>query len=160
MTIRLRDMQAHEYESYTTERERDTAQSLAGSVPEDEALAEARAATARFLPDGLQTVGHRLLVAENADGEVVGCAWLGLHDPRTGSPEQAWLYDIRIGEDHRRRGYAGAMLAVIEDLARAAGATTLGLNVFGHNRGAVALYEQRGYVVTTQQMAKSLEPQR
>ena len=32
----------------------------------------------------------------------------------------------------------------------------LGLNVFGHNRAAIALYESAGYAVTAQQMAKPL----
>jgi GNAT superfamily N-acetyltransferase len=154
--IQVRDMRPDEYEAYTAQRERDTAESLSPSMPYEQGLAEARQGTARFLPDGLATPGHRLLAAENADGDVVGHAWLGLADPRTGSPESAWLYDIRVGEAHRRRGYGDAMLAEIERIAREAGARTLGLNVFGRNRTAIALYTARGYDVTTQQMHKPL----
>jgi GNAT superfamily N-acetyltransferase len=122
----------------------------------DEAAAEARRGTERFLPDGLATPGHRLLVAQSADGEVVGHAWLGLSEPRTGSTETAWLYDIRVAPEHRRQGYAAQMLAALEALAKQAGAHSLGLNVFGPNRAAIALYTARGYEVTTQQMAKRL----
>jgi GNAT superfamily N-acetyltransferase len=154
--IRLREMRPDEYAPYTAERERDTAASLSTTVSYEQGLAEARQGTARFLPDGLATAGHRLLVAENVDGEVVGHAWLGLADPRTGSTESAWLYDIRIGETHRRRGYGKALLAAVEQTARAAGATTLGLNVFGSNHAAIALYTARGYQVTTQQMQTRL----
>ena len=72
------------------------------------------------------------------------------------SPESAWLYDIRIVETHRRRGYGNALLAALEQVARDAGATMLGLNVFGRNHPAIALYTARGYQVTTQQMHKPL----
>lgn len=87
---------------------------------------------------------------------MVGYAWLGLDEPRTGSPETAWLYDLRVLEAHRRRGYARAILATVENLARQAGARRLGLNVFGHRTPAIALYESRDYRVTAQQMAKEL----
>jgi len=156
--IRLRGMRPDEYDAYTDARERDAAESLSGSMPFEQGLAEARQDTARFLSEGLATAGHRLLVAENIDGEVVGFAWLGLVHPRTRSPESAWLYDLRIDERHRRRGYGDAMLVAIEQFARDAGAATLELNVFGHNRAATALYTNRGYHVTTQQMAKPLRP--
>src|SRR5690606_39177531 len=76
--LRLRDMRPDEYDSYTAQRERDTAAALAGSMSDQDALIEARRATERFLPDGLATPRHRLLVAENGSGEVVGHAWLGL----------------------------------------------------------------------------------
>ena len=87
---------------------------------------------------------------------VVGWAWLGLTDPRTGSADTAYLYDIRVMPEHRRRGYAKAMLDAIEAIAGQAGAQRLALNVFGANRGAIALYTARGYAVTMQQMAKEL----
>jgi GNAT superfamily N-acetyltransferase len=154
--IALRDMRPDEYDAYTAERERDTVESLSGVLPPDAAAAEARHGTERFLPDGLATPGHRLLVAESEEGDVVGHAWLGLAEPRTGSTETAWLYDIRVRPEHRRRGYAAAMLTALEAIARQAGARSLGLNVFGPTHGAIALYTASGYEVTTQQMAKRL----
>ena len=166
--IALREMRPDEYDAYTAERELDTVESLSDVLPPDEAAAEARRGTERFLPDGLATPGHRLLVAElspplgapcawpAAEGAVVGYAWLGLAEPRTGSTETAWLYDIRVAPEHRRRGHAAAMLTALEAVAREAGARSLGLNVFGPNRAAIALYTAQGYEVTTQQMAKRL----
>ena len=159
LPIRLRDMRPDEYDAYTAERERDAADALSPLMPFEQGLEEARQGTARFLPDGLVTAGHRLIVAENADGEAVGHAWLGLTDPRTHSSEAAYLYDIRIRVEQRRRGYANAMLAAVEELAREAGAKSVGLNVFARNRGAVALYTSRGFDITTQQMSKPLVPQ-
>jgi GNAT superfamily N-acetyltransferase len=154
--VALRDMRQDEYDAYTAEREAQFIASIGGSVPLDVAREQAREGRERFLPDGLASAGHRLLVAENDAGEVVGQAWLGLAEPRTGSTETAWLYDIRVVQRHRRSGYARAILAVLEAQAREAGAIRIGLNVFGHNRAAVALYESSGYDVTTQQMAKPL----
>jgi GNAT superfamily N-acetyltransferase len=95
-------------------------------------------------------------VAENAAGQVVGSVWIGLEEPRTKTTEMAWLHDIKVKEAHRRSGYATAILAAVEELAREAGATRLGLNVFGQNLPAIALYQACGYEVTTQQMAKRL----
>jgi ribosomal protein S18 acetylase RimI-like enzyme len=155
-TVRLREMRADEYDAYTEQRERETAESLSSSMPYADGVTEARRGTARFLPDGLATAGHRLLVAEDTGGAVVGHVWLGLADPRTGSPLVAYLYDIRVPEAHRRRGYANAILAGVEQIARDAGAQSLGLNVFGGNHGAIALYASRGYEVTTQQMSLNL----
>jgi GNAT superfamily N-acetyltransferase len=154
--VRLRDMRPDEYDAYTAEREHDTAESLSSSMSYEAGLAQARRGAARFLPDGRATPGHLLLVAENADGEVVGQVWLGLADPRTGSSDAAYLYDIRVREVHRRHGYGNGILAAVEDIARDAGAKTLGLNVFGRNGGAIALYTGRGYEVVTQQMSRDL----
>jgi ribosomal protein S18 acetylase RimI-like enzyme len=155
-SIVLRDMREDEYDGYAEEQIRDYVGSLTGVVPAEAALEKARRDRARFLPDGLATERHRLLAAENAAGQVVGYAWFGLDDPRTNSSELAWLYDIRVDPAHRGAGYGAAILAAVEALARDAGAQRLGLNVFGQNTTAIALYERSGYRVTNQEMAKRL----
>jgi RimJ/RimL family protein N-acetyltransferase len=48
------------------------------------------------------------------------------------------------------------MLAAAEALAWEAGAVRLGLNAFGHNLAAIALYQACGYEVTSPEMAKRL----
>jgi GNAT superfamily N-acetyltransferase len=155
-TVTLRDMRDDEYDAYADEQARQYVRSLTGTVTSEAAVAKARRDREEFLPHGPATERHRLLVAENADGEVVGHVWLGLDEPRTKSPETAWLYDIRVVPAHRRAGYGAAILAAVEAMARDAGALRLGLNVFGDNKAAIALYERGGYQVTTQQMAKRL----
>ncbi|MQA24185.1 MAG: GNAT family N-acetyltransferase [Micromonosporaceae bacterium] len=149
-------MRQDEYDAYTARREAEYADSLAGSLPPDAAKEKARQDHAEFLPQGLATERQRLLIAEDDAGHVVGTAWVGLEEPRTRTTEIAWLYDIRVEERRRRSGYARAILTAVEALARDAGASRLGLNVFGHNRPAIALYETSGYEVTTQQMVKRL----
>lgn len=155
-TIVVRDMRPDEYDAYAAERDTEYAASLGEALPREAAQEKARQDRARYLPQGVATEGHRLLVAEDSAGHVVATAWLGLTEPGTGTPEVAWLYDINVAPAHRRSGYARAMLTAIEELARAAGASRLGLNVFGGNVPAIALYAGCGYEVTTQQMAKRL----
>ena len=152
----LRGMRQDEYENYTARRDLEYVQSLAGTMPAEAAMEKAREDRARFVPQGLATERHRLLVAENTAGEVVGHAWVGLEEPRTRTTDTAWLHDISVEEPHRRSGYGRAILAAVEALAREAGALRLGLNVFGDNASAISLYQSCGYEVTTQQMAKRL----
>jgi ribosomal protein S18 acetylase RimI-like enzyme len=154
--VTLRDMRQDEYDAYMAQLGIEYAESLAASLPLDAAKEKARQDRAQFLPQGLATERHHLLVAENAAGHVVGSVWIGLEEPRTKTTEMAWLHDIKVKEAHRRSGYATAILAAVEELAREAGATQLGLNVFGQNLSAIALYQACGYEVTTQQMAKRL----
>jgi GNAT superfamily N-acetyltransferase len=154
--VTMRDMRQDEYDAYTAERELDFAESLDGMLPLEAAREQARQGTARFLPHGLATERHRLLVAENTAGHAVGYAWIGFEDPRSRSTETAWLYDIRVTQPHRRSGYGRAMLIAVETLARDTGAVRLGLNVFGRNLAAIALYQASGYAVTSQEMAKRL----
>jgi ribosomal protein S18 acetylase RimI-like enzyme len=87
------------------------------------------------------------------DDTVVGDLWIG---PLAGRPADWWVYDVEIAEQHRRRGYARRALELGEVEARALGATSLGLNVFGFNTGAKELYDSLGYRVTATQMVKPL----
>jgi RimJ/RimL family protein N-acetyltransferase len=154
--INLRPMRPDEFDTYMEARDREYVQSLTATMSPDAAWQKAKADRQRFLPQGIATEGNRLLFAENSDGVVVGSVWLGLTDPRTGSSESAWLFDIRVEPAHRRAGYATAMLRAVESLVRGLGLDQLALNVFGTNAAAIALYETAGYRVATQQMLKTL----
>ena len=63
----------------------------------------------------------------------------------------------RIGEAHRRRGYAREALQLGEAEARALGAESIGLNVYGYSAGAQVLYESLGYGITAVNMSKKLD---
>ncbi len=108
----LRKMTETEYRHATEHREAEGIRALARFMDEDEARQRVAQGTAHFLPDGRDTEGHHLLVAENETGDVVGNAWVG-PDPEgtTGTAESAWLYDINVDERYRRRGYGSAILA-------------------------------------------------
>ncbi|MEH1012294.1 GNAT family N-acetyltransferase [Micromonospora sp. CPCC 206060] len=154
--VTLRAMRQDEYEDYRAGRDLEYVQSLAKTMPADAAMEKARQDRARFLPRGLATEHQRLLVAESATGQVVGFAWVGLEEPRSGTTDTAWLHDLKVEEPFRRSGYGRAILAAVEAVAREAGAARLGLNVFGANAPAIKLYQTCGYEVTAQQMAKRL----
>ena len=154
--IYLRDMTQDEFDAFWGRQEHEYIESLSSTLPADAARTKARQDRQRLLPEGLNTSGHRLISVEDQHGHVIGQVWLCLREPQTGTADVAWLYQIRIDETARRRGYARAVMGAVEATAREAGATQLGLNVFGQNTSAIALYESCGYAVTTQQMTKDL----
>jgi ribosomal protein S18 acetylase RimI-like enzyme len=113
---------------------------------------------AALLPQGLETPDHFLFeVAADDDGPTVGYAWLAI-ERRLGTVS-AYIYNIEIKSEHRRHGHATQALQALESVAAAAGATSIGLNVFAHNTGAQALYRQLGYQLTNMNMRKSLQPE-
>jgi ribosomal protein S18 acetylase RimI-like enzyme len=87
-------------------------------------------------------------------GAEVGTVWFALRDSGVG--RSVWIYDIIIHEDFRRKGYASRTLDLVEERARDLGAKSVELHVFGHNRGAQALYEKLGYNITSITMAKPI----
>lgn len=155
--VTLRKMTPAEYEAATQHREAESARELGKLMPAELARERTRHGTARFLPDGLDTARHHLVVAENEAGEVVGNAWVG-PDPRqaAGIGSAAWLYDINVFPEYRRHGYGSAILTAAEALIRSDGCTSLGLNVAGDNDAAIALYQSSGYTVTTMSMRKGV----
>jgi ribosomal protein S18 acetylase RimI-like enzyme len=68
----------------------------------------------------------------------------------------AFVYNIEVYPDFRRRGYAEAAMKELEVVARRMGAETIRLHVFGHNAAARPLYVKLGYEPTNIVMAKSL----
>lgn len=135
-------------DDYAAELERN------GKATGEAAQGASRASFDSLLPDGLATVGHTILVATNPDdGERVGVLWFG---PSTDDPAMAWIYDIMVDEDKRRRGWGRAMMRAFEGEARARGFARAGLNVYGDNHVARRLYESLGYLETARQLHKEL----
>jgi len=155
--VTLRKMTAAEYLSATEQREAESVRVLSRAMPEQTARERVRSGTARFLPDGLDTVGHHLLTAENESGEAVGNAWVG-PDPgqASGTASSAWLYDINVFPPYQRLGYGSAILAAAEALIAGEGKTALGLTVVGDNDAAIALYRRNGYEVASMAMRKKI----
>ena len=116
--------------------------------------AENRAAidTDRLLPQGLDTPGMLLLVAE-VGARPVGTVWIALEDP---NGQGAWVYDIEIAAGHRGRGLGRALLMAAEEVVAANGGNSIGLNVFAGNAAARGLYGSSGYGVTSLHMRKVL----
>jgi len=125
-----------------------------GRWSEEEALERSREEHHRLLPDGLATPDHHLWnVVPAGGGEAVGMVWFqALHKPAP----SAFIYNIEIYPQFRRRGYAEQAMLELEKEARRLGLESIRLHVFGHNTAARPLYEKLGYVPTNINMLKRL----
>jgi ribosomal protein S18 acetylase RimI-like enzyme len=153
--VELRDMSQEEYAVFRPALEADYALNLAasGALPAAEARLRATEQLDALLPQGLGTPGHLLWTAYDGE-QPVGLLWLHVQD-RSDGPH-AFGYELQVHEDLRRRGYGRSVLHAAEDALRRRGVASVGLSVFGFNDGARALYEQLGFEVTAQRMAKDL----
>lgn len=152
--VRLVPMTEGEYAAFLAEQIPGYAESnvRAGRWTEAESLERSREEFQRLLPEGPKTPNHFLFtIHEEPGGTPVGDLWLALT-----SPGIAFVYDLAVAPEHRRRGYAMAAMKEAERVAIAHGASRIGLNVFGHNPGARALYVRLGYVTMAEQMTKPL----
>ena len=139
---------ARTLDAYARER------SEADSISYEEALAQAREHARDKFPGGVPAPGHQTGYVI-WDGEIVGELWIG---PRTAGSRDWWVWNIEILPERRGSGLGRRTMRLAEDLAAANGATSIGLNVFGHNVVARALYESLDYETTSVQMRKRLEP--
>jgi ribosomal protein S18 acetylase RimI-like enzyme len=156
-TVRLRAMTPEELteyldwvvEDYAAELERN------GKATGDAAMAASRASFDGLLPDGVESEGQTLLIAEDDEGDHgrVGLLWFG---PSTDDASMAWIYDITVDEGRRGEGWGRALMRAFEGEARSRGYTSAGLNVYADNQVARRLYESLGYAETARQLHKSL----
>jgi ribosomal protein S18 acetylase RimI-like enzyme len=127
-----------------------------GRWPAADARALSRAEFERLLPQGLATADNFLFeITELSATAIVGMIWITV--VTRGNSKTAFVYQVRVEPEFRRRGYATAALRALEDIARELGASSIGLHVFEHNPGAQALYRSLGYAVTGTNMLKPLD---
>jgi ribosomal protein S18 acetylase RimI-like enzyme len=125
-----------------------------GRWSDEEAVEKSRAEHEKLLPQGLATPEHHFwTITRSSDRKAVGLLWVQMmQTPRP----HAFVYNIEVYPDFRRRGYAEAAMMELEVVARQMGAETIRLHVFGHNAAARPLYVKLGYEPTNIVMAKSL----
>jgi L-amino acid N-acyltransferase YncA len=87
---------------------------------------------------------HPVIVAVDGGGAVLGWASLNSFSPRAAYDLVADV-SIYIARSARGRGVGTALMAALEDRARAEGYHKLVLGVFPHNAPAIALYRSRGF---------------
>jgi len=147
-----RALSAAEYAPWQARMRRDGVESLVAlGVPREVAEGRERASTAALLPDpvtGAVPEGVELLGVAH-DGEDVAALWM-----RTAEP--AWVYAVEVAEEFRGRGHGRTAMLAAEDAGRAAGARTIGLNVFTSNAPAMALYASLGYRTVVRHFTKPL----
>jgi ribosomal protein S18 acetylase RimI-like enzyme len=153
--LRVRKMTAIEFARFRDRAIKEYAAShvRAGDWPAETAAESAAKETDDLLPDGVDTAGMLLLVAERANGDVVGSVWIALQRPGI---QGAWIYDIEIEAEHRGQGFGRMLLEAAELEMQRRGAESVALNVFGANAPARRLYESAGYDVASLQMRKVL----
>jgi ribosomal protein S18 acetylase RimI-like enzyme len=128
----------------------------AGVWSPGEAPRRAEADVDDLLADETDTEGHHLyLLRDSSAGDEVGVVWLAVRDSNAG--RTVWIYDIEVYEPFRRRGHGTQALRAVEKKAAELAAEKLELHVFGHNPGAIALYERSGFTTTSIVMSKRLD---
>jgi ribosomal protein S18 acetylase RimI-like enzyme len=108
---------------------------------------------AELLPDGPQSKDQYIFTVKD-DDETVGMLWFA--ERSQGNTRAAFVYDVRIDENHQRKGYGSQAFAIMEDKVRELGINSIRLHVFGYNHGAIAMYQKLGFETTNLQMEKKL----
>jgi len=127
----------------------------AGNWDSTEALEKASEQFGRILPDGLDTTNQYLFSIEDEDtGSEIGIIWFAIDDK--GLQPSAFIYDLMIYEEFRRKGYGTQAMRTLEQQVKELGAIRISLHVFGHNHAARDLYEEVGYEITDVSMSKKL----
>jgi ribosomal protein S18 acetylase RimI-like enzyme len=121
-----------------------------GNWSEQESISKATEQYAQLLPDGEKTANNKLFTIRS-DGQEVGMIWLALKPNNKG-----FIYDIKIREDYRGRGFGKQAMEDIEKVGREFGIKSIGLHVFAYNQIARSLYEKLGYKETSIVMAKEI----
>jgi len=155
--VRLVDLAEAPFQEYRKHLVRDYAADKiqAGTWSRTEAESNAAKDVDGLLPEGPVTRNHFLyMVTDDSIPAEVGIVWFALTDSGVG--RSVWIYDLIIHENFRRKGYASQTLNLVEQRAAQLGATSVGLHVFGHNKGAQALYKEQGYNTTSIIMAKPI----
>ena len=124
----------------------------AGQWTAEEAMGQSRKEFLALLPDGVKTPDHYLFTLVNETRQNVGMLWFAMR-----GHGEAFVYDVRVDDAFRRRGYASQAFLELENKARNLGATRISLHVFGKNHGAIEMYNKLGYEPTNILMAKALE---
>jgi len=156
--LQLVPMTESEFTAYlaTAVRGYADAHARAGDVAPEEALERAQKDYDELLPEGLRSKDQYLFSLVHETLGAIGIAWFQCRE-RCGT-RSAYLYDIEIREGLRGQGFGRRALELVEARIRELGARSVGLNVFGYNHAARALYEKMGYQITGMGMKKELSP--
>ncbi len=132
---------------------------LAGRSTKEAALQHSQDEFAQMLPQGASTPDNHLYdIRDAASGEAVGVLWFA--QIFKSGVKIAYVYDLEIQPEQRRKGHARAAFTALEVKAMELGLPSIGLHVFAHSPGAKALYESLGYGVTGFNMLKRLGERR
>ena len=157
--LHLDPMSESQFQAYLGTAVEDYAQEhiKAGDCAPEDALMLAQKDYRELLPDGLQSKNQFLFsIRDDAldQNPIVGVIWFAVREGRTA--KSAFIYDLSIREDLRGKGYGRKAMEKFEKVVKEMGIGRIGLNVFGHNHAARALYEKMGYQIGGIGMNKTL----
>ena len=156
--VELKEMTAAERSEFLERSFREYAGDVARmrGVTAEEAATLVERDRRQILPDGGATSDHHFWwLVDAGNGRRVGELWAGVR--RSAARVEVWVYQVAVRPEFRRRGYGSAAFARLESWARAGGADSLGLNVFGWNTAARGLYDRLGFQPLALQMRKALD---
>jgi GNAT superfamily N-acetyltransferase len=88
----------------------------------------------------------------------VGAIWLGQATDQRSGVLHPYVLMLYVTPEHRRRGIATALLAVVHQWAQQQGHRQISLQVFSENQAAQALYQSLGYYPEAVLLKKELGP--
>jgi ribosomal protein S18 acetylase RimI-like enzyme len=127
-----------------------------GQWSEEDSLERSQMEFAELLPQGLATPDNFLFTITDLQAAAVGVLWFAVRtrfDARVAN-----VFDITVWPERRREGHAFRAFVALEDQVRALGLSGIALHVFGHNKGAQALYAKLGFQPTNISLFKPVAP--
>lgn len=119
---------------------------------ETQALKRAKEMEKDVLPQHESTLGHEFRWI-TSDSHRVGEVWYG---PMIDDETMLYLWDIRVGENHRGEGFGGAALGAVAKAAQDLQLKGVALTVLANNPNARRLYESKGYTVQSEEDDRAL----
>ena len=124
-----------------------------GRWPAGGAIERSLADFAESLPQGVNTPDNYLFeIKAGEDGQSVGYIWFAVVEKN--GLRSAFVYDVQIKPEFRRKGHAEAAFNALEPLVLKLGLSSIGLHVFSQNTGAQSLYRKLEYGATSVNMQK------
>jgi ribosomal protein S18 acetylase RimI-like enzyme len=157
MSIRLRPLRDEEIPGFIEGLHDEYVRGLIedAAMSPQEAEEKATSDHAALFPGRKPQTDHHMYVVEDESGDPVGhLFWAKRSAP--GSGPRAFLYQIRIDERFRGRGYGREAMELLEDEVRAEGLPGVDLNVWGRNDLARSLYRKLGFEERAVFMTKEL----
>ncbi|WP_088068905.1 GNAT family N-acetyltransferase [Gottfriedia luciferensis] len=116
-----------------------------GSWKEQTALEQSKAAFQSLLPERENTE-HNFLKNIVLNEQTIGYLWYSINTKQ--EPHNAFLFEILIYPEHRGQGFGKEAMSLCIKEIHNLGVEDVWLHVFGHNQGALNLYQQLGFEIT------------
>jgi len=127
-----------------------------GQWSEEDSLELSRKEHAELLPQGLETPENFLFTITDLQSTAVGVLWFAVKTRF--NVRVAHVFDVSVWPGRRREGHAFRAFVALEDEVRRLGLSGIALHVFGHNKGAQALYAKLGFQPTNIALFKTVGP--